>query len=103
MRTSVTDKYLELVRGDSTYYAKWLEWSGTEVSILKPKKEEVEKYMVTFGTSASTFERTPKYYTFKKGYAAVDALIRLIEEGKKEELIIQDTELVIRDSVKKLN
>ena len=39
----------------------------------------------------------------KKGYAAVDALIQLIEEGKKEELIIQDTELVIRDSVKKLN
>lgn len=82
MRTSVTDKYLELVRGDSTYYAKWLEWSGTEVSILKPKKEEVEKYMVTFGTSASTFERTPKYYTFKKGFAAVDSL----DFGKKENI-----------------
>lgn len=39
----------------------------------------------------------------KKGHAAVDALLRLIEEGKEEELIVQDTELVIRDSVKKLN
>ena len=52
MRTSVTDKYLELVRGDSAYYSKWLEWSGTEVYVLKLKKDEVEKYMVTFGTSA---------------------------------------------------
>ena len=80
MRTSVTDKYLELVRGDSAYYSKWLEWSGTEVYVLKLKKDEVEKYMVTFGTSASTFERIPKYYDFKKGYMAVDSL----DFGKKE-------------------
>lgn len=82
MRTSVTDKYLELVRGDSAYYSKWLEWSGTEVYVLKLKKDEVEKYMVTFGTSASTFERTPRYYNFKKGYMAVDSL----DFGKKENI-----------------
>ena len=34
MRISVSDKYLELVRNDAKYFAEWLRWSGTEVTVL---------------------------------------------------------------------
>ena len=89
MRTSVVDKYLDLVRDDAKYFSKWLEWSGTEVRVLKLKKEEVEKYELTFGTSATTFERTPKYYRFITGYMSLDSL----DFGKKEN--VHDLDILV--------
>ena len=89
MRTSVIDKYLEIVRDDAKYFSKWLKWSGTEVQVLKLKKEEVEKYEVAFGTSATTFERTPKYYRFITGYMSLDSL----DFGKKEN--VHDLDILV--------
>lgn len=89
MRTSVVDKYLDLVRDDAKYFSRWLEWSGTEVRVLKLKKEEVEKYELAFGTSATTFERTPKYYRFITGYMSLDSL----DFGKKEN--VHDLDILV--------
>ena len=89
MRISVTDKYLNLVRGDAKYFAKWLEWSGTEVTVLKPKKDVIEAYEIAYGAQASTFSRTSEYYTFHKGYISIDSL----DFGLKEN--VQDTDAIV--------
>ena len=89
MRISVSDKYLNLIRGDAKYFANWLKWSGTEVTVLKPKKEEIEAYEIAYGKQASTFSRTPQYYTFHKGFVSVDSL----DFGLKEN--IQDTDVLV--------
>lgn len=89
MRISVTDKYLDLVRGDAKYFAKWLEWSGTEVTVLKPKRDVIEAYEIAYGVQASTFSRTSEYYTFHKGYISIDSL----DFGLKEN--VQDTDVLI--------
>lgn len=74
MRTSVVDKYIKTVKPDQKLYSRWLRNYGTEVQILKPKKREMENYVISYGASSSTFERIPKWYDFKIGYASVDAL-----------------------------
>lgn len=94
MRISVTDKYLDLVRGDAKYFAKWLEWSGTEVTVLKPKKEAIEAYVIAYGAQASTFSRTPEYYTFHKGYISIDSL----DFGLKENVQDQDAIVYLPDT-----
>ena len=89
MRISVTDKYLNLVRGDAKYFAKWLEWSGTEVTVLKPKRDVIEAYVTAYGAQMSTFSRTPEYYTFHKGYMSIDSL----DFGLKEN--VQDQDVIV--------
>ena len=89
MRISVSDKYLELVRNDAKYFAEWLRWSGTEVTVLKPIKEAIEAYEIAYGKQASTFSRTSEYYTFHKSYISVDSL----DYGLKEN--VQDTDVLI--------
>lgn len=74
MRQSVLDRYMNFMRGDAKYFEQYLKWSGTEVVVLKPRKDVIENYVTAFGTSASTFERIPKYYTFITGYINVDPL-----------------------------
>jgi hypothetical protein len=89
MRKSVVDKYLSVIRNDANYFKNYLKWMGTEVFVLKPKIEVLEKYQTAYGASMSTFERNAANYTYTKAYISIDSL----DFGKKEN--IHDLDIVI--------
>lgn len=89
MRVSVVDKYLKLVRPDQKLYARWLKNYGTEVQVLKPRKDTMEEFIIAYGESASTFDRTPSWYEFHTGYMSVDSL----EFSRPEN--VTDTDILI--------
>lgn len=90
MRKSVVDKYIASIRQDAKYFAKWLEWAGNEVLVLKPRPEALENYELAYGANASTFERTPENYTYHTAYITVD---QLIDFNKMEN--VQDLDTVL--------
>jgi len=89
MRKSVIDKYLALIRGDANYFKNYLKWMGTEVFVLKPKLDVLEKYQTSYGASMSTFERNSSNYNYITAWISLDSL----DFGKKEN--IHDLDIVI--------
>lgn len=89
MRTSVVDKYLNLVRNDARYFANYLKWMGTEVNVLKARPESLENYELAYGATASTFERNPENYSYSKAWISLDSL----DFGKKEN--VHDLDILV--------